>query len=1257
MSEQFVVSKSSELNDQQNSLIDWQKVCCSMLEKSLPLDSVNTQPNSPIQTSQESPLFLKIFSTRQRDFRLTQQHPQFKEQDSPKLAGYSPEKLLHKLLELDLPSLASKRLAIIGEGGTGKTLFLRQIAQLLLGEKDDINTFNPEFNGKIDCFDESNFSQIQLIPKTECFPIWISPSQLKTLSVKDYLLGSWLKQAMKDSDQDLEIWQTSFHQLLKSGKVWLLADGIDYLFLEPDNSVEIEPLSGFWRSLEDWAEAINLILTCRTQTWKLDIKGLAKFERYQTQELIYPTEVEATINQWFEMNQTSIDQRLQEEPEPDNLGQQLCQILAKPGQESIQKWLTNPLRLVLCCRFWQKRPLFFPKNSAELYEQLVTQFYQWKAEQLPTSRSQQQELNQQLGELAKQILLNNQSYTQPILHTDIENLWGEETPFLRLFLKLEWLIPRGLCSRSEIKSNFPQKYGFNDRTFQDYFAALAIADWHFFLDISAHIYRLFEVKWQNVILFWFGRSDINQSEKDDFVKALITFKDNFSGHNFYGKRAYFLAVQILSEFQDCSYQKDLLTQFKKWLEDGDINSPTFKQSARMILNKTHRPFAINLFLSDLKKAKSQTDYQQISRYLSQLGRTNLTVIQALEEHLKTLANSAFAYTVAEILGVIAPGNQKAITVFIQALEQPQKEETYPIIFSGLGKIAQGNTQAIAAVVDFLGSDCSLIQQRHALNCLGIIGEEDSLAIASLLQRFRIYREGPLRCQTAEILEKIDPGNPTAISVLLHFLQPNQTMDIRKQAIYSLGETSASSPQAIAALIELLQRDEDIFIRWLAVSSLTKISQGNPNVIRVFEQLIDEFAGNLHLKETGWLIKEIMEALAKIDPTNPVLLKTLVQLIQSDLDLDSHQEIAESLGKLDPGNPTAIAVLGQLLKKNEDEFIQRQAAASLGKIDFGNLEALMMLIHLLQHSQNLDVRRLSAKSLGEIGINNAAAIAALIRTALITPDKETRRAIVQSLGKIAIGNREVCQTFIDLLRTQTDQTLRLEIAENLIKILSRPLILFIIYPLKELLLNPDYKKDIAIYEIFWHCIQSLSYQSFYQAWYQLPFDETSIKSSDSLAAIAVSKTSQTEQQNLNLGKSLNQFIQNNPLLDSLIQIIWIDCHKFLEPDDPVIDIYDQMLCQNCPEFENGIPDNLAKLRLYGRLLQKHQPDRIYIWLFDHSAKDCSAFPPKFLEKLSTFQINIGIISNQKNNFLPHFSADSPQLIPTIIDWIQTQINKP
>ena len=72
-------------------------------------------------------------------------------------------------------------------------------------------------------------------------------------------------------------------------------------------------------------------------------------------------------------------------------------------------------------------------------------------------------------------------------------------------------------------------YAFFHPTFQEYFAACAIADWDYFLNHTPHdptqgTYRIFEPQWKEVILLWLGREEVAKEQKEAFVKALVTFE-------------------------------------------------------------------------------------------------------------------------------------------------------------------------------------------------------------------------------------------------------------------------------------------------------------------------------------------------------------------------------------------------------------------------------------------------------------------------------------------------------------------------------------------------------------------------------------------------------------------------------------------------------------------------------------------------------------------------------------------------------------
>jgi HEAT repeat protein len=1236
MSQQPAIFEAEKRNESLKSQINWHSLCQSMLERFLPCDSVNTQPGGATQGLKHIPVALKVFPLHSTASQSAQNSCLSKK-------GYSPCQFIQPYLGTEQPRHKGKRLAIVGEAGTGKTLFLQHIAHYL---------------------SQVNEGQTDL-------PIWITPSQLKNLSLQNYLFGPWLEQAIQKEDWPLSVSQASLTEKLQQGQLWILADGIDSFPLLTEENRRSGPLTMLTQSLRPWATAINIVITCRSETRRLDSKGLSGFECYQTRDLVYPEEVEATIREWFMTPGYGAGGNADSSSQT-SVAELLCQNLAASSQEVNRDWLVNPLRLILCCRQaatgWQERPLPFPRSSAALYEVLKTQFYQWKAELVTITTEQQQRLGRQLGELGKQILLEGCSSALPLSSKEVETVFAQDSSLLRLALQLGWLIPRGVA----IEGKGWDGYGFFDLTFRDYFTALSIDDWHFFLDSDQHYYRIFEPQWQRVLGFWWGRSDIKTTEKETFLAALLSFNDHCGSENFYGKRAVGVAAIALREWGESNHGQRILELVHSW--GVGTNPPSLRAFAEALMGKTQRALLLELLLTRSFHEQSELECRQTCQYLSQWGKGEATVIAGLEKYLKTKEFSPQRFLIAETLGLIDPGNLAAIATFLQELDATQLSPYFQAVLQGLGKIGRNDLRVIQTLLGLLSLELNAHQHRQILYCLEVVAKNNPIAIALLLQRLRVYRTGLLRCQTAESLEKLDPGNPTALSILVRLVQPAESTEVRKQAIYSLGEASAGQPTAITALVGLLVVDEDIFIRWLAVSSLAKIGQGNTQAITALENLLIntqqqdqsmDSAGASQSEESHWLRKESIEALAKIAPTSSVLKQVLEQILESDPDPETAHESATILGQIDPGNPTAIAILLKLLKDSSDQFFQRQVASSLGQIDSGNLNALMAMIHLLQNSDNPDLQCLAANSLGEIGIKNPAAIAALIRVVNLTQDKETRRAAIQSLGKVGQNSKEVIQTLLELL-TKSDSSLRLDIAQQLIQILPTKFMLSAVHQLRNQVGDP------AAWEVLWHCAQKISYPAFYQAWHQATLQQAGWEgqqNSTNLSMLVNSEPTREVALETNYPKlaaktisshsykylrsSLIEIIQATPELNTA-QVIWIDCGKFLDPTNPSIDIYDQMLSQKCPGFEHGIPDNLAKLRLHWHGIQRQNSEQTYILLLDQVSNP-ALIPMSMdcLEKLTTFQGAIAVLTDQPDIPLTHFSPHSPQLIATLVEWMIQQ----
>ncbi|WP_256874568.1 HEAT repeat domain-containing protein [Nostoc sp. C057] len=835
-------------------------------------------------------------SKRQGDISPEQGSELYKETEITKTFEYCAF-LKQVLKQKNTPKSQGKRIAIIGEPGAGKTTLLQQIADWV--------------SRKIH----------------QSIVIWVSLADLRDKELKSYLFETWLTQVAEKTGKAEATKQLKddFVALFNQNNVWLLLDGLD----EMSGS---NPLTEIARQLRE-ARLISqarIVLTCRVNLWDAGINALDDFDTYRTLNFSYPQQVERFIYKWF----VAI-------PET---GKHLCTVLKESGKERIRDLVKNPLRLTLLCLNWQSGDGKLPDTQAGLYQQFVDDFYKWKKEEFTTNPDQRQQLNVKLGELAKAAI--DKEATRFRLRQDFVNQFlgyiDDENSLLKLALNRGWLNCVG------IDTNRKPVYAFFHASFQEYFAAIAIDDWHFFLNHvpknpSQGIYRIFEPQWKQTILLWLGRPEENlKQQKQQFIYSLVNFEDGcgkykvFTGKGFYEYQAYFLAAIGIAEFSDCFRADKIVEQIVNWTIGG---LSSIQEEAKSALKQTDRTKAIALLLQLLQS----TDALEVNR------------IQA-----------------AEKLGQIDPGNKNAITTLLQQLHST--DEYYEIIrwlaAKSLGKIGIGDEKAIAALVQ-------------------------------LLQSSDLHQE--IYIQAATSLVQIDPGNKNAIAALVQLLQStNLDADTRRRAGYSLWEIGTSDKNIIITLTQLLQStnlDEDS--RRLVSYILQEIVTGNQNVIVALTQLLQstDVDQEIHGLAAHWLWE--------INTSNKNKIAALSQLLQStDINEETRKLVAYNLGQIDPGNSQAITTLSQLLQSTDiNEETRRLVAYNLGQIDPGNSQAITTLSQLLQSTDiNEETRRLVAYDLGQIDSGNLQAITTLVQLLQSTDVDEGKRIITaESLGRILRDN--------------------------------------------------------------------------------------------------------------------------------------------------------------------------------------------------------------------------------------------------------------
>ncbi|MEH2303305.1 MAG: HEAT repeat domain-containing protein [Nostoc sp.] len=877
------------------------------------------------------------------------------------------------LKQKNTPKSQGKRIAIIGEPGAGKTTLLQQIADWVSREIH------------------------------QSIVIWVSLADLRGQELKSYLFESWLTQVAEKigKAEATEQLKNDFVALFNQNNVWLLLDGLD----EMSASNPLTEIARQFREAGLISQA-RIVLTCRVNLWDGGSNALDDFDTYRSLDFSYPQQVERFIDKWF----TAIPKT----------GKRLCTALKESGKERIQDLVKNPLRLTLLCLNWQSGDGKLPDTQAGLYQQFVDDFYKWKKEEFATNSHQRQQLNVKLGELAKEAI--DKEATRFRLRQDFVSQFlgdaDDENSLLKLALNRGWVNCVG------IDTNRKPVYAFFHASFQEYFAAKAIDNWHFFLNHvpknpSQGTYRIFEPQWKQPFLLWLGREDLAKKHKQAFITALINFRDECGVwffqdqvYGFYEYRAYFLAAVGIAEFRDYSRADEIVAQIVKWTIDG-LHS--IKEQARSALQ--------------------QTDHTKVIDALMQLLHST---------HVLEITRCQ----VAETLGEIDPGNQNAIATLLQQLHSTDKyyEITRWQAAKSLGKIGTGNEKAIAALVKLLQSiDVHQDIRIQAAESLGQIdpGNKNAIAVlVELLQSKNLHKD--TRRQAAHSLQEISTGNKNVIVALTHLLQSTDLdKNTRMQAAYSLQEIGTGNENVIAALIHLLQStDLSKDTRWLVAYSLQEISTGNENVIVALTHLLQSTDLD---KDTRWMAAY---SLAKISTSNENQIAALVQLLElKDMDQDSRTVVLKNLVQIDPGNEIAIAALVQLLQSTTvDDKTRWQAASSLGEIDPGNEIAIAALVQLLQSTTVDDSARKAAYSLGKIGTGNEIAIAALVQLLQSTTvDDKTRWQVADSLEEILQDNEHPFEV---------------------VKALSGYLQL-----------------DNNCYSIIWKCAQNMPYLDFYQAWHQ------------------------------------------------------------------------------------------------------------------------------------------------------------------------------
>ena len=1231
------VSKDKQLN--------WQEICRQNLAQQKEL-TTNSFTNACGMTPQLDGVYVPLaIVERQQPKPELRNRPEDKEKEAEKLIPIAEERFFEDVLRQGKSDISQgRKIAIIGEPGAGKTTRLQKIAGWIL--EQDLG-----------------------------LPVWIDLAELGDRDICQFLENVWLRRCQGEvTRRDLEA---------QMSRVWLLLDGVD----EMTHTQGMQQLAK--DLLRSWVQAARVVVTCRVNVWEADKNAFSGFDVFRNLEF-NAEQVKEYIRRWFaQMGDAAAGESLEAE-------------LVKSENSRLKELIQNPLRLWMLCQIWSSRKGTLPDTQAKLYASFIKYIYRWKeqfiknyAKLCSKTQSQCQELlHQGLGELAKAAIDGKSSRFRLSYRLVSEYLGerSEETSLLSLALSLGWL------NRVGIDFDEPEEpvYAFYHATFQEYFAALAVEDWDYFLPrnhvnfpVVGKEYRIFEAQWKQVILLWLGLEDVNRNQKEEFIEALLKFEDGCN--SFYQFRANFRAAAGIGQFKDCQWADGIVeaiimlncgyyfnTKKQKWQVYRTIPYQIVK-GARAALLQTNYIIAINQLIDLLKNTKDENCRRSVAECLCEIATGNIEAIDALIAIILTKTDGYIGRTAADILGKIATGNADAIAALIAILSTTTNEDTRQNIAYVLGEIATGNRDAIAALIAILSTTTNEDTRRSVAHNLGKIDPGNPEAIAVLIEVFSTTTDRHIRYSAARRLDKIARGNSETIAALIAILSTTTNWDTCVNVAMCLGEIATGNPEAIAALIAILSTTTHEYTRWKIADSLGKIATGNREAIAALIEIISTTTdrdtrrgaadclgkiatGNPEAiaaliailstttdEHTRW---RVAECLGKIDPGNPEAIAALIAIFSTTNDEDTRWRVVESLGKIDPGNPEAIAALIAIFATTTDLDILSHASYSLGEIATGNREAIAALIAILSTTTNEDTRRSIAFVLGKIATGNSEAIAALIAILSTINDENTRQSIAFVLGKIATGNSEAIAALIAILSTTTGEDTRWKVAESLNKIVQNDQMPSVVSALQQFQCDTTYETNFDLYknsfEIIWNCAQNLPYPIFYKAWHhQLTTPHPEVPETT-----GVGSTPFTQSLNLaELPKILEARLADTQLIDS-VQLICIDTSKFIDPNNPAPDIYEQFLDQNCPERPNGEPETLSQLKSYWNQLRRHSHKPPILIFYEHpTSATARGLSPTFLEALTRFDGTICLIADSPHPPLQTFSPHDPDLLQTVANWVK------
>jgi HEAT repeat protein len=1017
--------------------LDWRGICGQMLAEQKQL-TTNAFTNADGVSLQREEIYVPLAIVERKPPKPQPRNPQ-EEKEEEKLIPIAEESFFEEVLRSGQSSSQGRRIAVIGEPGSGKTTRLQKIADWILEQGLGL-------------------------------PIWVSLADLTQPTIAQYIEEFWLKQ----TGQSLTIEALT----QQKDQIWLLLDGVD----EMTSSVEARHVSAL---LGGWLQVVRVVVSCRVNVWEADKNAFSGFDVFRNLEFS-PEQVRDYIRCWFAGAGDVAT------------GEDLDRALSQSENYRLKELIQNPLRLWMLCHIWYRNRGDLPETQAELYGQFVDRVYDWKADE--EILDQREAIDAALAKLALAAMEQQDEVSRFRLRESwvVKKLGSRQ--IFEAVKKLGWLnrverSPEAICVFYH--ATFQEYFAalgvedWGDFLPKDHKNSL----------VEGKKYRIFEPQWKQVILLWLGREDITDAEKEEFIEKLVSFDDGCGewdfekvDKGFYEYRAYFLAAAGINEFKSCSLAAEIVRYVVKWgfgyfnieKQEWQTFLNLIEEEARKTIPETIRQLAITELTNILEHCLDEYICIQVAKNLGEIGQGNPQAIAALIRILETTEDKYICSQAANILGEIGQGNPQAIAELIRILETTEDEYICSQAANILGEIDRGSPQAIAELIRIMETAEDGFTISQAAKMLGEIGQGNLQAFRGLSRILEIRTLEIIKVENIIEVEDTIEVEDEDTEDLISFVNKITQDEIVRSAAKSLGKLEQENTHMIAVLIRILETTEHEYIRIRALESLGEIGEGNPHVIAALIRILET-------TEDEYIRWSAANSLGKIDQGNPHVIAALIRILETTEDKYSCMQALKSLGEIGEGNPHVIAALIRILETTEDENVRVRvwALESLGEIGEGNPHVIATLIRILETTEDEDIRCRVAGVLGEIDQGNPYAITALIKILETTKCEDTRCWVAGVLGEIDQGNPYAITALIKILPETTEyEHIGSEAAGSLQRTLATPeQYKNTVSALKDYLSHEVYQNNFDrfnnCYKVLWECAANLPYPDFHHAWHSTP----------------------------------------------------------------------------------------------------------------------------------------------------------------------------